>query len=287
MTVLEVRHLGIVGGGTMGAGIAQVAVQQGIGVTLIEQSEERATAARSRIASGLGKLLDRGQLDEPTRDRAIALLTTSKDYDDLARAEIVIEAVFEDLAIKGELASQLGPILSTEAIFASNTSSISINKIADRYPRPDRVVGIHFFNPVPVLPLVEIVVGERTSSATVNRAEGLAHQLGKTPIHVRDRPGFVVNRLLIPMINEAALLLGEDVADAGSIDTAMKLGASHPMGPLALADLIGLDVCLAIMETLSSELDARRFAPAPLLRQLAADGKLGRKSGEGFFRYDK
>lgn len=283
----ELRRVGIVGGGTMGAGIAQVAVQHGIEVTLVEQTEDRADAGRARVEKALDKLVVRGKLDESTRDAAMGRLATTIRYDELAEAEVVVEAVFEDLTVKRDVARALADILPADSIFASNTSSISIDRIADGFSRPEQVVGIHFFNPVPVLSLVEIVVGERTSTATIQRAESFAHQLGKTPIKVRDRPGFVVNRLLIPMINEAALLLGENVADAEAIDTAMKLGASHPMGPLALADLIGLDVCLAIMETLAVDLDAARFSPAPLLRQLVADAKMGRKSGQGFFNYDK
>ena len=271
----------------MGAGIAQVAVQHGLAVTLVEQTDERATAARSRVDAGLDKLVSRGQIDQAGRDVASDSLTVTTSYDDLSGTETVIEAVFEDLDVKREVAESLGAVLPKQAIFASNTSSISIDRIADAYPRPEQVVGIHFFNPVPVLPLVEVVVVERTSATTVERAVALARRLGKTPIQVRDRPGFVVNRLLIPMVNEAALLLGEGIADAEAIDTAMKLGASHPMGPLALADLIGIDVCLAIMETLAADLDAARFAPAPLLRQLAAEGRLGRKTGRGFFSYDR
>ena len=287
MTEHGVRRLGIVGGGTMGAGIAQVALQHELHVTLVEQTEERADAARARVVTALDKLVSRGRLNEATRDSCIGRLATTTRYDDLANTEVVIEAVFEDLAVKRDVARRLAEILPADSIFASNTSSISIDRIADAFPRPEQVVGIHFFNPVPVLPLVEIVVGGRTSEATVHSAEMLAELLGKTPIQVRDRPGFVVNRLLIPMINEAALLLGEEVAAAEAIDTAMRLGASHPMGPLALADLIGLDVCLAIMETLAADLDAGRFTPAPLLRRLVADGRLGRKSGRGFFDYDK
>jgi 3-hydroxybutyryl-CoA dehydrogenase len=239
------------------------------------------------VDASLDKLVARGQMDQPSRNTAGNSLTVTTSYDDLSDAETIIEAVFEDLAVKREVAEKLGGVLSEMAIFASNSSSISIDRIADAYPRPEHVVGIHFFNPVPVLPLVEVVVGQRTSATTVERADALARRLGKTPIEVRDRPGFVVNRLLIPMINEAALLLGEGVADADAIDTAMKLGASHPMGPLALADLIGIDVCLAIMETLATDLDAARFDPAPLLRQMADEGRLGRKSGQGFFSYDR
>ena len=271
----------------MGAGIAQVAVQHGLRVTLVEQTGERAAAARARVVAGLGKLLARGQIDQLRHDAASQSLTITTSYDDLSDAELVIEAVFEDLDVKREVAERLGSILPEAASFASNTSSISIDRIAEAFPDPGRVVGIHFFNPVPVLPLVEVVVGAQTAPETVERAEALARQMGKTPIQVRDRPGFVVNRLLIPMINEAALLLGEGVAEAEAIDTAMKLGASHPMGPLALADLIGIDVCLAIMETLSADLDGARFAPAPRLRELASDGKLGRKTGAGFFVYDR
>lgn len=287
MSEATIRRIGIVGGGTMGAGIAQVAAHHGLRVTLVEQTDERARAARSRVEAGLDKLVARGKLEQPDRDAAIDSLTTTTRYDDLSDVEVVIEAVFEDLATKRDVAGQLGPILAEPAIFATNTSSISIDRIADAFPRPQQVVGIHFFNPVPVLPLVEIVLGQRSSADAVALAEGLARQLGKTPIQVKDRPGFVVNRLLIPMVNEAALLLGEGVADATAIDTAIRLGASHPIGPLALADLIGIDVCLAIMETLAAELDARRFTPAPLLRQLAAEGKLGRKTGQGFFSYDE
>jgi len=287
MTEHGFRRVGIVGGGTMGAGIAQVAVQHGMEVTLVEQSDDRAEAGRARVETALDKLVSHGKLAESLRDAAMGRLATTTRYDDLAVSEIVVEAVFEDVTVKQDVARRLVDILPAGSILASNTSSISIDRIADGFSRPEQVIGIHFFNPVPVLPLVEIVIGERTSTATIQRAESFAHQLGKTPIQVRDRPGFVVNRLLIPMINEAALLLGEEVADAHAIDSAMKLGASHPMGPLALADLIGLDVCLSIMDTLAADLDPNRFSPAPLLRELVAGGKLGRKSGQGFFSYDK
>ena len=287
MTAIDLNTLGVVGGGTMGAGIAQVAVQSGAAVVLVEQTDDRARTARSRIDAALAKLAGRGKITETARAEAMDRLTVTTAYADLAGADVVVEAVFEELGAKLEVARAVAAIVGPDTLFASNTSSISMDRIADGFPRPELVVGIHFFNPVPVLPLVEVVAGERTSAETVERATALATRLGKTPILVKDRPGFVVNRLLIPMINEAALLAGEGVATYEDVDTAMRLGASHPLGPLALGDLIGLDVCLAIMRTLAADLDAVRFAPAPLLQRLVAEGKLGRKTGGGFFAYDK
>ncbi|MDP9365868.1 MAG: 3-hydroxyacyl-CoA dehydrogenase NAD-binding domain-containing protein, partial [Chloroflexota bacterium] len=216
------------------------------------------------------------------RDR----LVVGDGPDDARDADLVIEAIVEDLGAKSALLAQLSTAARPDAIVASNTSSISITRLAAAAVEPERVIGLHFFNPVPVLPLVEVVRGLRTNDATVQRAVAFARRLGKTPVEVNDFPGFVSNRVLMPMINEAAFCLGEGVADKEAIDQVMKLGMAHPIGPLALADLIGLDVCLDILQTLQRDIGDDKYRPAPLLRRLVAAGKLGRKTGEGFYRYE-
>ena len=219
------------------------------------------------------------------RDAALPRIIGTLDMQDAAKADVVIEAAVEKLDVKRSLFSKLSGIVSPECILATNTSSLSITAVASAVGRPDKVVGLHFFNPVPRMALIEIIRGAATSDETYEAAKALSERLGKTAVTVNEYPGFVVNRILIPMINEAVFMLQEGVASAEDIDTAMKLGANHPMGPLALADLIGLDVCLAIMELLRDEMGEGKYRPAPLLRKLVRAGRLGRKSGEGFFRY--
>ena len=278
------QPIGVVGAGTMGQGIAQVLVHSGFDVQLYDVADEQLERARGSIDKGLGKLVAKEKLSEADKDAAMARLATSTALDALSDCEVIIEAAPEQPALKEKLFRDLSR-LSHEAILASNTSSLSLTRLAAVCERPERVVGMHFFNPVPVLKLVEVIRAEQTSDATVARIEALTQALGKTAVAIADSPGFAVNRLLVPMINEAAFLLQEGVASAEDIDASMKLGAAHPLGPLALADLIGLDVCLSIMEVLQEGFGDPKYRPCPLLRRMVAAGYLGRKSGRGFHVY--
>lgn len=278
------QQIGVVGAGTMGQGIAQVLVTSGFEVRLFDVAEAALERARGAIDTGLEKLVARQRLSDEARQSAMQRLSTLTALEGLAGCEVIIEAAPEDPALKEQLFRDLSA-LAPDAILASNTSSLSLTRLAAVCERPERVVGMHFFNPVPVLKLVEIIRAEQTSDATVARIEALAEALGKTAVAVADMPGFAVNRLLVPMINEAAFLVQEGAATPEDIDTAMKLGAAHPMGPLALADLIGLDVCLAIMEVLFEGFGDTKYRPCPLLRRMVNAGYLGRKSGRGFHRY--
>lgn len=279
------QPIGVVGAGTMGQGIAQVLVQSGFAVQLYDVADEQLERARGSIDKGLGKLVAKEKLSEADKDAAMARLATSTALDALCDCEVIIEAAPEQPALKEKLFRDLSR-LTHDAILASNTSSLSLTRLAAVCERPERVVGMHFFNPVPVLKLVEVIRAEQTSDATVARIEALTEALGKTAVAIADSPGFAVNRLLVPMINEAAFLLQEGVASAEDIDQAMKLGAAHPLGPLALADLIGLDVCLSIMEVLQEGFGDPKYRPCPLLRRMVAAGYLGRKSGRGFHVYE-
>ncbi|WP_373183234.1 3-hydroxybutyryl-CoA dehydrogenase [Halomonas campaniensis] len=279
------QPIGVVGAGTMGQGIAQVLVQSGFSVQLYDVADEQLERARGSIDKGLGKLVAKEKLSAADKDAAMARLATSTALDALRDCEVIIEAAPEQPALKEKLFRDLSR-LTHDAILASNTSSLSLTRLAAVCERPERVVGMHFFNPVPVLKLVEVIRAEQTSDATVARIEALTEALGKTAVAIADSPGFAVNRLLVPMINEAAFLLQEGVASAEDIDEAMKLGAAHPLGPLALADLIGLDVCLSIMEVLQEGFGDPKYRPCPLLRRMVAAGYLGRKSGRGFHVYE-
>lgn len=277
----------IVGAGTMGSGIAQVAAQSGFSVQLFDIAAQQLERARATISGNLDRLVKKEKLTAADRDAALARIETVTQLDGVAAADLVIEAASENEALKLELFAKLDALAKPEAILASNTSSISITKIAAATKNPSRVIGMHFFNPVPVMALIELIRGLQTSDETYQKAEAIAKALGKTPVAVKNSPGFVVNRLLCPMINEAIFALQEGLATAEGIDEAMKLGCNHPIGPLALADLIGLDVELAVMQVLYEGFKDPKFRPAPLLVEMVEAGKLGRKTGEGFYRYDK
>ena len=269
----------------MGGGIAQVAALNGFTVYLYDIKQEFVDKGLKGIAGAWDKLVARGKMSAEDRDAALPRIIGTLDMQDAAKADVVIEAAVEDLDVKRSIFSKLDGIVSPGCILATNTSSLSVTAVASAVGSPDKVVGLHFFNPVPRMALIEIIRGAATSDETYEAAKALSERLGKTAVTVNEYPGFVVNRILIPMINEAVFMLQEGVASAEDIDTAMKLGANHPMGPLALADLIGLDVCLAIMELLRDEMGEGKYRPAPLLRKMVRAGRLGRKSGEGFFRY--
>jgi len=276
---MRFEHVLVVGAGQMGGGIAQVVAASGRRVSLYDAAPGAVERGLETMRKSLGKLAEKGG---PEPDEVLARIEPA---DDLVPADLMIEAVVEDPAVKEEVFRRADETLPQEAILASNTSSIPISTLAAATARPDRVIGMHFFNPVPVLQLVEIVRGRETSDETAEAITELARELGKTPAVANDFPGFVSNRILMPFINEAVWALHDGVAEAEAIDTIAKLGFAHPMGPLALADLIGLDTCVAIMEVLRDGLDDERYVPCPLLKDLVSAGKLGRKSGGGFYIY--
>ena len=282
----EVTCIGVVGAGTMGHGIAQVAAQAGLAVTMCDV----APAALERGVAGIGKSLDRliakGKLSSADKDGVLGRIATAGDLSALASCQLVVEAVVEKLPIKASVLAELDRVCPPETILASNTSSISITKLAAGTKRADRTIGMHFMNPVPVMQLVEIIRGLATSQETYDTVEATTKKLGKTPVEVHDAPGFVSNRVLLPMINEAVFALHERVGTAEAIDQVMKLGMNHPMGPLALADLIGLDVCLDILRVLHDGFGDPKYRPCPLLVKMVDAGYLGRKSGRGFYSYE-
>ena len=281
----EINRLGILGAGQMGGGIAQVAAEAGLQVLIADVNLETAESGKAVIGQRLQKATDKGKLDASAMAEILTRIQPVAELSGLADVDAVIEAASENLQIKAKLFGQLDQICKAETILASNTSSISITRLAAETTRPDRFIGTHFFNPVPVMKLVELIRGLATSDDTCQLAEQLIEKLGKQPVRVEDKAGFVVNRVLVPMLNEACFVLEEGLASAENIDTSMQLGCNHPMGPLALADFIGLDTCLAVMEVLHRELGDDKYRPAPLLRKYVAAGWLGRKAGRGFFNY--
>ena len=279
------KKIGVIGAGTMGGGIAQTMAQSGYEVVINEISMEFADKGVERIEKNLEKLVSKGKMEQAQKDEVMSRITATDDIHALADVDVVIEAAIENMEAKKALFRQLDEVCKEETILASNTSALSVTEIAAVTNRPDRVIGMHFFNPVPVMKLVEVIRGLCASEETKTAIVELAKSAGKTPVEVEEAPGFVVNRILIPMINEAIGIVADGVSTVEEVDTAMKLGANHPMGPLALGDLIGLDVCLAIMETLHREFGEDKYRPHTLLRKMVRAGKLGRKTGEGFYEY--
>ena len=284
---MNIRLAGVVGAGTMGHGIAQVLVRNKYSVVLHDTTQELVGRGAEKISRGLARHVEKGRMTAEEKQQAESRLKTTTKLSDLASSDIVIEAVTEKFEVKAQVFRSLEGICRPEALFASNTSSISITRLAGVTGRPAQFVGLHFFNPVPVMKLVEVVAGLDTAEETVAAAEQIAASVGKTPIRAKDFPGFVSNRLLMPMINEAAFAVMEGVAEPEGVDGVMKLGMNHPMGPLELADLIGLDVCLDIMRVLYEGFHDSKYRPCPLLERMVEAGRLGRKSGKGFYNYAK
>lgn len=282
---MSIREITVVGAGQMGSGIAQVFAQAGIGVTLYDIERSVAERGLGAIEASLRKFVQKGRLTEEQRTAALRRIRLTTELADAAESELVVEAAPERMTLKKSLFQELDRICGPLAILATNTSSLSVTELAAATGRPDRVIGMHFMNPVPVMPLVEVIRGLATSDETFAAVRGLAVTAGKTPVAVKDYPGFVSNRVLMPMINEAVYAVYEGVAEPEAVDQIMKLGMNHPMGPLALADLIGLDTCLAIMETLHEGFGDSKYRPCPLLRNYVLAGWLGRKTGRGFYAY--
>ena len=275
----------VIGTGTMGAGVVQAFAQANMPVVMKSRTQASLDKAVGKISKSLAKLVEKGKVTQEYMDSVMANISTTVDYADFADADLVIEAASEDMNLKKEVFAELAKVCKPETIFATNTSSLSITEIAAITDRPAQFIGMHFFNPAPVMKLVEVIKGQMTSEETSNKIFELATAIGKTPVMVEEAPGFVVNRILVPMINEAVGIYAEGIASVEDIDSAMKLGANHPMGPLALGDLIGLDVCLAIMEVLYNEFADSKYRPHPLLKKMVRAGLLGRKSGQGFYKY--
>jgi len=282
---MSINTVGIIGAGTMGNGIAQACAVCGLNVVMVDINEAAVAKGIATVAGSLERLIKKEKISAAERDAALARIKGSTSYEDLKSAQLVIEAATENYDLKVKILKQIDAIVPPEVIIASNTSSISITKLAAVTSRAERFIGMHFFNPVPMMALVEIIRGLQTSDETHDAVQAMAKALGKSPITVRNAPGFVVNRILVPMINEAFFVLAEGLATAQDIDAGMKLGCNQPIGPLALADMVGLDVCLAVMEVYLSEFGDSKYRPCPLLKEMVAAGRLGRKSGRGVYQY--
>ena len=282
---MDITTVGIIGAGTMGNGIAQACAVSGINVVMVDISEAAVQKGLASVSGSLDRLVKKEKISAADKDAAMARIKVSTSYDDLKAGQLVIEAATENYDLKVKILQQLDAVLAPEVLVATNTSSISITKLAAVTKRAEQFIGMHFFNPVPMMALVEIIRGLQTSDATHDAVKALAVKLGKSPITVKNNPGFVVNRILVPMINEAFFVLAEGLATAEDIDAGMKLGCNQPIGPLALADMIGLDVCLAVMDVYLTEFGDSKYRPCPLLKEMVAAGRLGRKTGQGVYTY--
>ena len=282
---MAIQTVGVVGAGTMGNGIAQACAVAGIHVVMVDISEAAVQKGLATITGSLDRLIKKEKITEADKAAALSRITASSSYEDFKAAQLVIEAATENSAIKIKILKQLDALLAQDVIIATNTSSISITELAAATQRADRFIGMHFFNPVPMMTLVELIRGLQTSDATHLSVMDLAERVGKSPITVKNSAGFVVNRILVPMINEAFFVLDSGIASADDIDTGMKLGCNHPIGPLALADMVGLDVCLAVMDVFLKEFGDSKYRASPLLREMVAAGRLGRKTGQGVYKY--
>ena len=282
---MEIQTIGVIGAGTMGNGIAQACAVSGFDVVMVDIDEAAVQRGLAAVATSLDRLVKKGKLTLDAQVAALAHIRVGTDYALLQPAQLVIEAATENEGLKRKILGQLDSLLPPDTLVATNTSSISITKLAAATQRPDRFIGMHFFNPVSMMALVEVIRGLQTSDLTHDAVKAMAQRLGKTPVSVKNAPGFVVNRILIPMLNEAFFVLAEGLASAEDIDAGMKLGCNHPVGPLALADMIGLDVCLAVMNVYVEEFADSKYRPCPLLKEMVAAGWLGRKTGRGVYRY--
>ena len=282
---MSITTVGIIGAGTMGNGIAQACAVKGIKVVMVDISEAAVQKGLATVSGSLDRLIKKEKITQADKDAALACIQTSTSYDDLKAAQLVIEAATENYELKLKILKQVDGIVGPDVIIASNTSSISITKLAAATSRADKFIGMHFINPVPMMALVEIIRGLQTSDATHDAVKAMAMALGKSPITVKNAPGFVVNRILVPMINEAFFVLAEGLATPEDIDAGMKLGCNQPIGPLALADMVGLDVCLAVMDVYLQEFGDSKYRACPLLREMVAAGRLGRKTGRGVYSY--
>ena len=284
---MTITSIGIIGAGTMGNGIAQVAASAGYDVVLLDLSDAALEKGLAALNNSLDRLIKKEVISAEQKSQTLARIKTTTQYSELATVSLVIEAATENQTIKESILQQVDRVVGQDTIIASNTSSISITHLGSLNSRPERFIGIHFFNPPPLMALIEVIMGKQTSPETLKAVLAMAARMGKEPITVQSSPGFVVNRILLPMINEAFFVLHEGIASPEDIDTGMKLGCNHPIGPLALADLIGLDTCLAIMEVYHQEFKDDKYRPSPLLIDLVAKGHLGRKTGRGVYAYDK